>query len=110
MKKCISCGNEQDTGKFCGKCGGEVVVSVNGNVESSAELSTVSIAGNVNVQHSTNTVPNEHVEKVKEHSKMFWNYFVRYIKRPYESFVTGTSEFINALISILIFCYLGQQQ
>ncbi|MCM3356500.1 DUF6574 domain-containing protein [Psychrobacillus sp. MER TA 171] len=106
MKKCISCENEQDTGKFCGKCGGEVVVSINGNAESSAELSTSNVAGNLNVPHTTNASSNERVEKVKEHSKMFWNYFVRYIKRPSESFVTGTSEFINALISILIFAII----
>ena len=118
MKICITCGNEQEVGKFCGKCGakfeeGVTPVSTSDIGPISTETSKVEVNATANpdsvVQAPTRSVPaqpNEHVEKVKDQSKKFWNYFTKYIKNPSEIFATGDREFINALISILLFALI----
>lgn len=118
MKKCITCGNEQEVGKFCGKCGakfeeGVTPVSTSDIWPISTETSKVEVNATANpdsvVQAPTRSVPaqpNEHVEKVKDQSKKFWNYFTKYIKNPSEIFATGDREFVNAIISILLFALI----
>lgn len=118
MKKCITCGNEQEVGKFCGKCGakfeeGVTPVSTSDIGPISTETSKVEVNATANpdsvVQAPTRSVPaqpNEHVEKVKGQSKKFWNYFTKYIKNPSEIFATGEREFVNALISIFLFALI----
>ena len=122
MKKCIACGNEQETGKFCGKCGtkfeeGVASISTSDLGPISTEIPEVEVYDTAtpepviraqarSVPPVTLTQPNEHVEKVKDQSKKFWNYFKKYTKNPSEIFATGDREFVNALISILVFAFI----
>jgi hypothetical protein len=52
------------------------------------------------------TEPNIHVEKVKETSKQYWTYFLQYLKRPSLIFDHASSNFVNAIISFLVFALL----
>ena len=122
MKKCNECGNEQETGKFCGKCGvkfEEEIAKVStpnvGSIptaNSKVEVTATATSGAGFQQQATNVPPvtpaqpNEHVEKVKDQSKQFWNYFTKYIKNPSEIFATGDRDFVNALISIFVFAFI----
>lgn len=119
MKRCVTCGNEQETGKFCGKCGtkleeGIAAVSTSDIGPISTEVPEVEVyttvksdpviqAQAINLPPVTTAQPNEHLEKVKDQSKKFWNYFKKYIKNPSEIFATGDREFVNAVISIFVF-------
>ncbi|WP_211654840.1 zinc ribbon domain-containing protein [Planococcus alpniumensis] len=100
--KCPNCQHEQDTGKFCGKCGAGLVA--NPNVESQAtaapEPAGYNAAAAVN---PVPTEPNQHVEKVKVQSKQYWNYFLRYFKKPGLIVDQSADQFVNALITMGIF-------
>lgn len=71
--------------------------------EASAEAAAAhAIAGQP--QHPTE--PNVHVEKVKETSKAFLNYFLHYLKHPSHIFQNQQQEFANGLISIALFAVI----
>lgn len=111
MNNCIACGNEQETGKFCGKCGTKFEKVLSSHSISDIEAISSEITGNSSnpssvVQAQTLAHRNEHVEKVKDQSKKFWNYFMKYIKNPSEIFSTTDREFVNALISIIVFAFV----
>lgn len=103
MKKCISCGNEQEAGKFCGKCGAPFDEAVEAASVESSNLEATATIEQANVAPAQ---PNEHVEKVKDQSKKFWNYFLKYIKNPSEIFATGEKEFAHALTSMILFAFI----
>ncbi|OMP66650.1 DUF6574 domain-containing protein [Domibacillus epiphyticus] len=84
--KCQACGNEQESGKFCGSCGSPMEATI----EKTAPVS----------EPVHREEPNVHVEKVKDRSKQYWGYFLQYLKRPSAVFGRGESEFVNGLISI----------
>lgn len=102
--KCKSCGFQQDEGKFCGKCGGELLpVS---EVHSTEE---VAAAEEVNMNNSQPPVTpaasepnatNDSLERVKETSRAYGGFFMNYLKHPSQSFTQKSSELTNALISI----------
>lgn len=90
---CKNCGNEQESGKFCGKCG--------------APLHTEQIDQQQTYEHeqqqSKNVSPqNETLDKVKHRSKQYWGYYLHYLKHPTSVF-QHTDETKNGLISIGIF-------
>lgn len=102
MKNCLECGTSQETGKFCGKCGSLLGVSVS-NEQVSATTETVSQEGPSFSQPVAPQVqPSVHVEKVKAQSKAYWSYFLNFIKNPSKVFNAGNKEFINGMISIVI--------
>jgi len=99
---CTSCGHQQGTGKFCGKCGAklieenihpEVAATVSAPVHSAATV-------NIPVQQSQ---PNEHLEKVKQQSKMYWSFFMTNLKNPSDIFQNYSGKMVNALITLILF-------
>ncbi len=65
--------------------------------------------GNPNQQQYQQTgpaQPNVHVERVKDQSKMFLNYFTTYLKQPSKIFGTGESQFTNGLIAIIAYALI----
>lgn len=101
--QCANCGNEQATGKFCGKCGAAMEAT-------SQQVNTTNAPQNEYTVNTQQTVqpgePNVHVEKVKETSKQYWSYYLRYLKNPTAILQSG-HEFINGIISIVIFALLS---
>jgi hypothetical protein len=88
---CINCGNKQSEGKFCAICGmtlGSQII----DVEKAKSRITI----------RTDTQTNEYVEKLKAVSKMYWNYFLTYLRRPSEVLKQGGKEFVNGIVNIVI--------
>ena len=75
---CINCGNKQSEGKFCAICGmtlGSQII----DVEKAKSRITI----------RTDTQTNDYIEKLKAVSKMYWTYFLTYLRRPSEVLKQG---------------------
>ncbi|WP_019413918.1 zinc ribbon domain-containing protein [Paenisporosarcina sp. TG20] len=112
--KCTSCGHEQESGKFCGKCGNSMIpASSNNELGATVEegqfhtnLSQASTASAPLQNHQIPTEPNAQLEKVKETSKQYWSYFLQHLKKPSIIFNHAEANFINAIISVVILSLL----
>lgn len=116
--KCSNCGFEQDVGKFCSKCGGEILPqSQDGSTKEYVAASEASsnnepaASSHVNHQTSTSQAPvtpansgtnttNDSLERVKETSRAYGGFFMNYVKHPSQVFTKKSSELTNGLISI----------
>ncbi|OAH54483.1 hypothetical protein AWH48_07750 [Domibacillus aminovorans] len=96
--KCNQCGHEQASGNFCGNCGTSMEVTA-----ADQPIAAETTPANELVHREE---PNMHVEKVKNRSRQYWDYFVQYIKKPSLVFGHGEREFINGLISMAILAIL----
>lgn len=106
MKNCTACGNSQENGKFCGKCG-EPLHTTDIGEQVSATTETISLDnGNYSTPPTPPVQPSEHIEKVKATSKMYWSYFINYLKNPSMVFASGNREFMNGIISILVYAVI----
>lgn len=162
MKNCFACGNVQETGNFCAKCGGTLtdVAATNdgGTTTPNQYMGQQGQPGQAGypgqpVQPGQPTQnyqqpdqqqfqqppfqqqgqnfqqqpyqqngqqyqqqyqqyqqgpaqPNVHVERVKDQSKMFFNYFMTYLKQPSTIFGTGDRQFTNGLIAIIAYALI----
>ncbi|UTE77442.1 DUF6574 domain-containing protein [Rossellomorea sp. KS-H15a] len=99
MMKCSKCFNEQDSGKFCGKCGAnlmeaEITHQPTAYEEVAAASETV----------AREQVPvNESVTKAKEGVSKYWNYALQILKKPSLALEGGDHQFKNGLITIGLF-------
>lgn len=103
MIVCTSCQNEQQGGKFCGKCGQPLVEST----EQAATTENIGQTPNVSGQQQTTSNQNtqqtkEQIELLKTESKAYIGYFLEKLKAP-----SSASDFKNSLISIVIFLVLS---
>ncbi|WP_422123866.1 hypothetical protein DHX103_03380 [Planococcus sp. X10-3] len=106
--KCSYCQHEQDTGKFCGKCGTVLTAHEGTNAGPTASVSqdqTTAYATAAPVYQAP-TEPNQHVEKVKATSKQYWTYFIQYIKNPGSIVEQPGQQLVNALITMAIFALI----
>lgn len=100
---CKHCGNEQESGNFCGKCGSPIQTNAEHEQQASA-TTTNQVEQPLHEENNKNT-QNETIDKVKQHSKQYWGYFVYYLKHP-TSAIQHTNETKNGLISIGIYALL----
>nr|WP_106784440.1 Yip1 family protein [Lysinibacillus timonensis] len=147
MKKCTACGNVQDLGNFCAKCGGSLE-DFNANNQSPPNQQQGNVQqpgqpvnngqfqqpgqttnpgqfqqaggpnqfqqpgqfqqqGNPNQQqYQQPAQPNVHVEKVKDQSKAFINFFTTYLKQPSTIFSSGESQFVNGIITVVLYALI----
>lgn len=112
--KCIKCSHEQSSGKFCGKCGNSFQPAVIGSTEESFDNQLIKNAAtfvqpNDSISHdgTTLTFPDsdkgQSLEKAKKASKLYWNYFLTYMKKPSAIFESTAQNLLNALITLAIF-------
>lgn len=99
MKKCLACGHEQEEGRFCGKCGEEIEKLVSDEVAATA-------SSNFEQQPQVTSQNSEQLEKIKEQSKMYFNYYMQQIKVPSTHFNTTELSFKNSIISIILYVIL----
>jgi hypothetical protein len=97
MITCPSCLNEQDTGKFCGKCGTNLM-ETGGQPQPSAHAETAAAAQPVPSMNS-----NENLMKAKEGVSKYWNYALEVLKKPSTALAGKESQFLNGIITIGIF-------
>ncbi|WP_404405058.1 hypothetical protein [Jeotgalibacillus malaysiensis] len=112
---CTSCGHEQTSGKFCGNCGSEMVYKeetvsqAEQQVAASATAPPPPLQQQTQQQHQAATVssaPNPTIEKAKHTSRNYLNYIKTFIKNPSHIFNTGEQQFLNGLISLILFTVL----
>ncbi|KIL43117.1 zinc ribbon domain-containing protein [Jeotgalibacillus campisalis] len=101
--KCEKCGNEQDGGKFCGKCGNSLTAN---HVTANPAQETVINAAPEGPATSGHVETSEYIEKAKKTGKGYWAYLKTYIKSPSAIFSKGENEFVNGLISLLLFSFM----
>ncbi|MGM0897055.1 MAG: hypothetical protein ACQEV0_04095 [Bacillota bacterium] len=112
--KCQKCGHEQASGKFCGKCGSSLQPGVMSNAEESSDhrsmknasdfvQSSDSISNDGATLVSRNGDKGQSLEKAKEASKLYWNYFLTYMKKPSAIFESSAQNLLNAVITLSIF-------
>lgn len=112
--KCSNCQHEQDSGKFCGKCGTVLTAQAGGMEESplqktqeeSTSFSATATPSAAAPVYQAPVEPNQHVEKVKETSKQYWNYFLQYLKKPGSILEQPSNNLVNALITIAVFALI----
>jgi len=92
---CINCGYQQSEGKFCAICG----VAIGDNLIE-VELTRSRVSGKYD-QRS-----NEYIEKVINASKMYWTYFLNYLKYPSLALKQGEKEFLKGVINIVIMAFI----
>ncbi|MED3571312.1 CHY zinc finger protein [Cytobacillus praedii] len=103
---CSHCGSEQESGKFCGKCGGRFEETV--NQENSAEtmaavnLSSMSEQAATTESQASTVKTSDQIEMVKTKSKLYGSYFTQYLKQPSRILVKGEQEFTNGIINIIL--------
>ncbi len=88
---CINCGHNQGEGKFCANCG-----TVLGNDVAEYVQTKGRAAAKAESKQS------DYFEKVKVLAKMYWGYFLNYLKHPTEVFKQGEKEFANGLTTIVM--------
>ncbi|MFJ8261927.1 hypothetical protein ACIQ4I_08150 [Rummeliibacillus sp. NPDC094406] len=99
--KCNNCGNEQETGNFCGKCG----FPIQAEHEQQTSATTGSQVEQSIHEEINKDSQNETFDRVKQQSKQYWGYFVYYLKHP-TSAIQHTNESKNGLISIGVYALL----
>src|SRR5690625_482737 len=104
MLVCNQCNNEQETGKFCGACGGSLQLDGGETTASQPVQQTTSPAAN-QAAATTATQPQtqQTTETIKNGLSEYWNYFLNLIKNPTGAFQLNESHFINGLINIALF-------
>ncbi|MBK3497436.1 hypothetical protein JFL43_22030 [Viridibacillus sp. YIM B01967] len=106
MLKCSTCGTEQESGKFCGKCGNSITEQVESSEQTTSKQNEAAATTSSAVQSNQKTTQNESIEKVKIQSRQYWSYFIKNLKNPSHGFKEKGQQFINAIISMAILSIL----
>lgn len=108
--KCEVCNHEQLSGKFCGKCGNTLLANPaasqvpefqNATTEGPSTHSAATAAA-----YQAPVDPHVHVQKAKETSKAYWNYFLESLYNPSKVLNEKDQNFGNALITFAIFALI----
>lgn len=120
--KCVKCGHEQEVGKFCGLCGGELVAkdtasgneeeTVNddvSNVEAEVASGQESVQAAETIQSSDQSASgqsSESFDRVVETSKEFGSFFQRFLKTPTDVLSSTSHQMIHSIINLAIIAVL----
>ncbi|WP_068674945.1 zinc ribbon domain-containing protein [Oceanobacillus sp. Castelsardo] len=101
MLVCSNCHHEQDSGKFCEKCGKHLVAKqVEVEVASTQEVSYT------NGGAGPNDAGNPNVETAKNALREYGAYFMKLLKNPTHAFSANERYFYNGLITIALYTIL----
>ncbi|MGM8215842.1 hypothetical protein ACLIA0_09760 [Bacillaceae bacterium W0354] len=111
MLVCSKCNSTQESGQFCGVCGGQLVEQ-NETVQN-VDVQNVAPQNNVEqiqMNHQPNQQaptqqPNETVENVKKELSNYWNYFLNFLKQPTKALNTNDQNFVNGLITLILYAF-----
>ena len=112
MLTCSNCGTKQNSGKFCEECGGplemeqtavtaDTTVPVNPPSEGAQQSAATSTSA-VNAEQGTKQTQ-ETVEAIKGGLSNYWSYLLELVKNPTTAFQTGTNNFVNGLVTLILF-------
>lgn len=104
MLVCQKCNSQQDSGKFCGVCGGTLElgdnVDDNKTHEPKENIGTKQQAATVATPQSQTS---QSTESFKKGVSEYGNYFLNLLKNPTEALHTNDSQFLHGLISLILF-------
>lgn len=103
---CQNCKQESEAGKFCTNCGAtlaqvEETAATEQNVDSASTIES-SPTPSANTAEQTGE-PNEFVEKMKDASSHFGEFFLTLVKKPSEAKTINKNHLVSAIITIVIF-------
>lgn len=104
--KCVNCGHEQESGKFCGKCGTTMEITSNPAAEA-GQRATVDSAPQQPTPPAPPAQPNEQIERVKKTSELYISYVKEFIRQPSRIFQVTDQQYVNAIITIAIILLLA---
>ena len=92
---CPNCGSNNETGKFCTKCGTPIPEFTENATNSSESQPNATVINQINT--------NEYVNKGKQVSKQYWSYFKENIRQPFAfSNTVDRNHFVNGLITLIL--------
>ena len=119
---CVNCGQQQESGKFCGKCGtkfeatgAQPEVTAIGSKTTKpvpSQSTTAELAATTATTEQPTATPiepaepNIYIEKTKTKSKLYIKYFMQQLKVPALAKSQGETQFSNGLISICLLAVL----
>lgn len=107
---CSNCGNEQDSGKFCGKCGTPLTAETAKETEQETPVTQSEESPSVTPTQQAEAaaaveqpaaVPNPSIEKAKKTSMQYLNFFTTFVKSPTKAFEQSESNWLNGLITTI---------
>ncbi|WP_042143497.1 hypothetical protein [Paucisalibacillus sp. EB02] len=110
MLTCSNCGTKQNTGKFCEECGGALqieqasaTIATSNQTNEATQGSQQSAASTAVNSAQSSKQTQETVEAIKGGLSHYWSYLLELIKNPTTAFQTGNSNFVNGLVTIILF-------
>ncbi|WP_042220538.1 DUF6574 domain-containing protein [Oceanobacillus manasiensis] len=102
MLICPKCNQQQDSGKFCGVCGEQVITIADGQ-DHSTQQQEVRTASE---QAAVTTASEITSSKFKEGVSHYWSYFLNLLKNPTQAFALTEKHFTNSLITLALFALI----
>ena len=110
---CVNCGQQQESGKFCGKCGTKFEATSAQPTEPVPNQNTTTEIAATTVETEQPTAvptepaePNMYIENTKQKSKLYFKYFMQHLKEPSLAKNQGEIQYSNGLISICLLAIL----
>lgn len=103
--QCPSCGQQTEEGKFCTNCGAPLEQNESAATSESApnQSQMAQQQPQENEQAAPEAPPNEAVEKVKEISNNFSNFFLTLVKKPSSAKQANQNDWISSVITMVIY-------
>ncbi|WP_164667770.1 hypothetical protein [Virgibacillus doumboii] len=103
MLVCPNCNSKQESGKFCGVCGGTLESMENAG--STARENPTGTDANEQTAAAVTAQPQaqQTTEKIKNGVSQYGTYFLDLLKNPTTAFRTNENHFINGLITLILY-------
>ncbi|PAV28300.1 hypothetical protein CIL05_16825 [Virgibacillus profundi] len=107
MLICPKCNNQQESGKFCGVCGGTLQPVQNSEVSGNESIKQAPVNSTVNQAAATVTNQQQQGQQtttaLKSGLAQYWAYFLSLIKNPTQAFNSNENHFVNGLVTLVLF-------
>ncbi len=91
---CPNCNHENQSGKFCERCGNNLANGASSQVAATSESTRIPAS-------------NQYLETTKAISKQYFSYFVQVLKKPYSSSKSvGSEHFVNGIITMCLYALI----
>ncbi|MBP1971137.1 hypothetical protein J2Z83_003276 [Virgibacillus natechei] len=107
MLVCSSCSENQESGKFCGNCGGSLQPA-QGDNQQQGEINAgteqfAATAAKSQPAPQVEPQAQQTTETIKNGLRDYWAYALGLIKNPTDSFRSGEDHFINGLVTMALY-------
>lgn len=111
MLKCSTCHAEQDSGKFCGVCGGNLVEKGNGeDFSQQPQDEQAATTQSIPVQpvapqtpEQTTSAPQQSSVDIQKELGQYWSYALDLLKNPTKGLQLNENQFIYGIINLVLY-------